>query len=59
MNANYDVDELYKALGITKANNPVRNTINTGTMNKKLNTDFSSVVGNRKNTILSNSAKMR
>ncbi len=38
------IDLIYSKLGIIQNNPTIRNTIHTGTLRQKLNTDFSSVV---------------
>lgn len=58
-NMNYaDVDKLYHALGIQNDGKAPRRTLNTGTMDRKLNTNYSAVIGNKPNTTWSNSAEM-
>lgn len=42
-----EVDKLYSSLGLQNSNKKLRNNINCGDMNRKLNSDFSSVLGNK------------
>lgn len=51
------VDELYATLGIQDVEKIPRNEINTGTLNRKLNTNCSAIMGNRQKTVWSSSAR--
>lgn len=53
-----DIDQLYIALGIQNNGKVPKKILNTGTLERKLNTDYSAVIGNRPNTTWSNSAEM-
>ena len=45
---NGEVEKLYRVLGIENTNRTIRNTINLGTLNNELNSNFSSF-GNKLN----------
>lgn len=45
---NGEVEKLYHVLGIENTNRTIRNTINLGTLNNELNSDFSAF-GNKLN----------
>ncbi len=49
-----EVDKLYKDLGI-RNDNTIRTTINRGNMNRRLNSNFSAVLGNKGRINLSSS----
>ena len=58
-NMNYAVvDRLYRTLGIKNDDKIPKRILNTGTMDRKLNTNYSAVIGNKPNTSWSNSAEM-
>lgn len=44
------IDLIYSKLGILQKNPTIRNTIHTGTLRQKLNTNFSSVVNSSEKT---------
>ena len=54
-NQNYEVEELYTRLKIQNENKQIRNQINVGTMEKKLNTDYSVIFGNKRRINWNNS----
>lgn len=50
-----EIDKLYSRLNITKTSQPVRKTINIGTMNNHLHSDFTAICGKSNKMIWSNS----
>lgn len=51
------VDKLYSALKICNNDKIPRNKLNKGSMDRKLNSDFSSIVGNKQTTTWSSIIK--
>lgn len=54
---NQAIDSIYLKLGIKEKGRKIRSTINTGTLNRPLNTNYSSVLGSSRETTWSNSAQ--
>lgn len=58
MNNKYKaVDEIYSNLKIHNKETKPRNSLNVGTMNRKLNTNFSTQYKNKQNMVWSSSTK--
>lgn len=52
-----EIDNIYSILKIQDIKKTPSNKLNSGTMGRRLNTNFSAITGNKKNTAWSNSSK--
>ena len=53
MTSQKEIDELYLRLGISNVNNEVKRDINEGTLDNKLNVNYSSIYPDERQTIYS------
>ena len=56
-NKHQEIDRIYSLLGISNTEKIPRNVLNKGSMNRRLNTNCSTLMGKAQSTAWSNSAK--